>query len=435
MKSGVRTIILFLGDAIAMLASFFLMIEIAFPEKIIKEVIGSHLFPFSIISCVWLFIFFLFNLYETQSIKPTIPHLKKIGIASIVSLITSIILFYIIPAFGITPKTNLIIFSIVFIFLFLIWRRIFYNVFAIYLRKSVIFIVDLKKDPNAEELISYIKNCPQSGFFILNTYSSLKKFLEQKNEKQINTLVISKNILDGVANLKSIYNKAEHILDLTDAYENILGKIPTDSINETWFLYNIYNTDKTFHDVIIRVVNIMVAFIIFLITFPFSIIVVLFIFLEREGPIFYTQLRVGKNDKNFRLYKFRSMIINADKNGAQWTEKNDPRITKVGKIIRKLHIDEVPQLWNVIKGDMSLVGPRPELPIFVQKLEEEVPYYNLRHIIKPGFTGWAQIKYRNARGVRESKEKFEYDLYYIKNRNIFMDLGILLKTIQIIFTH
>jgi len=129
------------------------------------------------------------------------------------------------------------------------------------------------------------------------------------------------------------------------------------------------------------------------------------------------------------------MFVNADKNGAEWTEKNDQRITKVGKIIRKLHIDEVPQLWNVIKGEMSLVGPRPEIISFEEKLSKEIPHYGLRHIITPGFTGWAQIKFRNARGIEESKEKFEYDLYYIKNRNIFMDCGIILRTIQIIFTH
>ena len=129
------------------------------------------------------------------------------------------------------------------------------------------------------------------------------------------------------------------------------------------------------------------------------------------------------------------MIVGADKNGAEWTEKNDHRITGVGKVIRKLHVDEAPQLLNIIKGEMAFVGPRPEIPSFEEKLRKEIKHYRLRHIITPGVTGWAQIKFRNARGVAESKEKFEYDLYYIKNKNIFMDLGIILKTIQVIFTH
>ena len=117
------------------------------------------------------------------------------------------------------------------------------------------------------------------------------------------------------------------------------------------------------------------------------------------------------------------------------TGKDDPRITKVGKIIRKLHIDEIPQMINILKGDLALVGPRPERPQFVKQLDDTIPHYNLRHIIRPGFTGWAQIKYKYANNINESKEKFEYDLYYIKNRNIFLDIGIIIRTIQIIFTH
>ena len=129
------------------------------------------------------------------------------------------------------------------------------------------------------------------------------------------------------------------------------------------------------------------------------------------------------------------MIINSESNGAVWSNKKDTRITPVGKIIRKLHIDEIPQMINILKGDISLVGPRPERPEFVALLEKEIPYYLFRHVIRPGFTGWAQIKYQYANTIDDSKEKFEYDLYYIKNKNFFLDLGIILRTMQIIFTH
>jgi lipopolysaccharide/colanic/teichoic acid biosynthesis glycosyltransferase len=129
------------------------------------------------------------------------------------------------------------------------------------------------------------------------------------------------------------------------------------------------------------------------------------------------------------------MRKDAEKDGAQWAAHNDSRVTRVGAILRKTHIDEIPQLWNIIKGDLALVGPRPERPEFVEKLKQEIPYYFLRHIVKPGFTGWAQIKYRYARTVDDSREKFEYDLYYIKNRSLLLDLGIVVKTVQIIFTH
>ena len=164
--------------------------------------------------------------------------------------------------------------------------------------------------------------------------------------------------------------------------------------------------------------------------------------IEDGKPIFIKQERVGLNNKIFKLYKLRSMIVSsengmAEKDGAVWSSglESDPRITKVGKIMRKTHIDEIPQMINVLKGDISIVGPRPERPEFVEVLEKEIPYYSFRHITKPGFTGWAQIKYHYANTTESSKEKFEYDLYYIKNSNIFIDIGIILRTVQIIFTH
>jgi lipopolysaccharide/colanic/teichoic acid biosynthesis glycosyltransferase len=417
------------------IAAFFIMLEIAFSNNISQEVIDSHLFPFIIVFCIWLFIFFLFNLYDAQSIKPTIPNLRKIGIASIVALTASTVLFYIIPTFGITPKTNLIIFSIIFLFLFFIWRRIFYKIFAVYFQKSVVFVIDKNRDGNyAQELINYMRTYPQSGFSVLGFYASIKEFMENSSTPA-DILIVSKNTLTDGQEMKLIYNNIENILDLTYAYENILGKIPVDSIDETWFLHNIRNTSETLYNKIAYLFNVIFIIMIFIITSPILLITAIFIKLEDKGPIFYTQLRVGKRGKIFKLYKLRSMIVDADKGGAEWTEKNDGRITKIGKIIRKLHIDEIPQLLNIIRREMVLVGPRPEIPSFEDKLRKEIPHYGLRHIITPGFTGWAQIKWRNARGITESKEKFEYDLYYIKNRNVFMDLGIILKTVQIIFTH
>jgi len=436
MKKGARPVLLLLGDILMLIAAFFIMLELAFPGTVSREIISSHLPPFVIIFGIWLFVFFLFNLYETQSAKPTIPHLRKIGIASIVALTASTILFYVVPAFGITPKTNLVVFSAIFILLFLAWRRFFYSIFSIYFRKNVVFVINSNKDSACvEEVMNYIETYPQSGFSILGTYSSLTEFLKEKNATQVDTLIVSRNALKETEDMGLIYNTIENILDLTYAYENMLGKIPIDSIDETWFLHNIRGTSKNFYNIIALLVNIVVALIVLIVTSPFLLIVALLIKLEDKGPIFYSQYRVGKENKTFKLYKFRSMTMDADKSGAEWTEKNDPRITKVGKVIRRLHIDEVPQLWNILRREMALVGPRPEIPSFEEKLRKEIPHYGLRHIIAPGFTGWAQIKFRNARGIVESKEKFEYDLYYIKNRNVFMDLGILFRTVIIIFTH
>ena len=206
-------------------------------------------------------------------------------------------------------------------------------------------------------------------------------------------------------------------------------------VSESWIVENINNQKDLLYKIISRAIEILFAVIVLAVFSPIIFIVAILIKLEDKGPVFYTQKRVGLNDKDFNIIKIRSMKINAEENGARWTEVSDERITKVGRIIRKLHIDEVPQMINILRGELALFGPRPERPEFVRELIKEIPHYSIRNIVHPGFTGWAQIKYRYANSVLTSKEKFEYDLYYIKNRNIFMDFGIFVRTIQVIFKH
>lgn len=435
MKNSARIVLLVGGDMAMLVASFFIMLTIAFPGQITKGPLGSHLFPFIIIGVLWLLIFFIFNLYATQLIKPTIPHLRQIAIAFLVAMTVSFVFFYVFPLFEITPKTNLVIFGATFIVLFMLWRRVFYSIFAGFFKKSLAIITHDTGKTYVDELVDYITTYPQSGFFLTGIYDSAENFIAKRDSEYVDTLIVSKGGWNTADEFRSLYNRSHSILELSYAYEDILGKIPVASIDDSWFLHNINRVDKGFHTFVARLIGVTTATILLIITAPLVLIVACVIKIDDGGSIFFSQTKVGKNGKLFRLYKIRSMIPNADSNGAQWTEKNDPRITRVGKIIRRLHVDEIPQLWNVIKGDMMLVGPRPELPSFVKQLEAEIPHYNLRHIITPGFTGWAQIKFRNARGIEESKEKFEYDLYYIKNRNVFMDFGILLRTIIIIFTH
>jgi len=220
-------------------------------------------------------------------------------------------------------------------------------------------------------------------------------------------------------------------MDLSRAYEIICDKIPISFVAQTWFLENLKEGEKGFHDKAKRIIDILLAFLLLLLTFPFWPFIILAIKLEDKGPIFYYQERTGKDRKPFLLIKFRSMIKDAEKEKAVWAEKEDSRITRVGKFLRQSHLDEIPQMLNVLKGDISLVGPRPERPEFVQQLEKEIPHYHIRHLIKPGFTGWAQIKFRYGRSIMDSFEKFQYDLYYLKNRSLILDLRILLKTFQL----
>ncbi|MDN5276159.1 MAG: hypothetical protein PWR01_124 [Clostridiales bacterium] len=189
--------------------------------------------------------------------------------------------------------------------------------------------------------------------------------------------------------------------------------------------------NKFWYEKVKRVMDIVLSLIGLVIAIPLIIIFGIAIKLESKGPIFYRQERVGKDGKVFMLYKLRSMYQNAEENGAKWAEKDDPRVTKVGRIMRKTRIDELPQLFNVLKGDMSIVGPRPERPIFTYQFNEQIPGFVNRLQVKPGLTGWAQV---NGGYELGPAEKLEYDLYYIENRSIWMDIKIMLKTVKVILT-
>jgi len=209
-------------------------------------------------------------------------------------------------------------------------------------------------------------------------------------------------------------------------------RVLLETINETWFSENIrqkkaYEIAKRSFDILFSLLGVLITIIIF----P---LIALVIKIDSPGPIFYSQKRVGKNGKIFTLYKFRTMKSNVENNHFRPTTLNDSRVTKIGKILRRTHIDELPQLYNILKGDISFVGPRPEAIELVKYFKKEIPYYNFRHLIKPGFTGWAQINYHYTISVEETKEKLQYDFYYIKDRSFFLDLAIILKTIRIIFT-
>jgi lipopolysaccharide/colanic/teichoic acid biosynthesis glycosyltransferase len=179
-----------------------------------------------------------------------------------------------------------------------------------------------------------------------------------------------------------------------------------------------------------RILDIVIAIIGILTLVILVPVVLLGNLLGNRGELIYTQLRVGKRGKVFKIIKFRSMVSNAEKDGAVWAQKNDMRVTKFGRLLRKSRIDEIPQFINVLKGEMSLIGPRPERPEFVKQLENEIPYYAMRHVIKPGLTGWAQVMHPYASTFQDQQDKLMYDLYYIKERNLLMDFKIIVKTIS-----
>jgi sugar transferase (PEP-CTERM system associated) len=226
-----------------------------------------------------------------------------------------------------------------------------------------------------------------------------------------------------------------NILDLVTFFERRAGKIRLDMLNPSWLYLSDGFHVGTFRRIGKRVLDICIVLLLMPIAFPFMLLVSLAIIIESRGrgPVLYSQTRVKQDGFPFKIYKFRSMRTDAEKDGvARWASKNDSRITRVGAVIRKGRLDELPQLFNVLKGDMSFVGPRPERPEFVDKLAKSIPYYEERHRVKPGLTGWAQICYSYGDTEEDSIEKLQYDLYYVKNYSVLLDMLILLQTAEVV---
>ena len=393
--------------------------------------------PFAVLFVLWILVFFIFNLYDLRKINPNPRNIGQLVLAMSVNIIVGGFLFYLFPFFGISPKINLLLVGIISFVLLVIWHRLFYLIFNSVIARKIAIV---GTSDAVEQFIHKIKEYPELGKVVAqyDSVSAMQKAMES-DLPAIDLLIAQTHT---PKELLSVMQKLQcQVVSLLEAYEELLAKIPVTLVTEEYAMHILAKQEGFGYTLVRRVVEDVLAVVLLIITAPFSAITIGAIYFEDHGPIFIRQKRVGKNGRLFSLYKFRSMIAAgkdglAETNGAVWSEgAHDPRITKVGQVIRKLHIDEIPQMWNVIKGDLALVGPRPERPEFTEKLEAEIPYYYVRHTIQPGFTGWAQIKFRYARTILDSQEKLEYDLYYLANRNLLLDLGIILKTVQIIFTH
>jgi sugar transferase (PEP-CTERM system associated) len=221
--------------------------------------------------------------------------------------------------------------------------------------------------------------------------------------------------------------------DATTTYERLTGKILLDDLKPSWLIFSDGFRASRVTRFVKRMLDLSFSIILALVSAPFMILTALAIRLDSVGPLLYSQERVGENGGVFKIYKFRSMRADAEQAGTPvWARDHDDRVTRVGRFIRTTRLDELPQLWNVMRGDMSFVGPRPERPFFVEQLAREIPFYLQRHAVKPGLTGWAQVKYQYGSTVEDAMEKLRYDLYYIKHLSIVFDLTIVLDTVKVI---
>jgi sugar transferase (PEP-CTERM system associated) len=262
-----------------------------------------------------------------------------------------------------------------------------------------------------------------------------KELVETVKGKRAHKLVVSLSERRGCFPVQDVLNckfSGIEVIDAPTFYEQMTGKLLIENITPSWFIFSNGFRMNPSQRVFKRMFDMVFSLFGLILMMPFLPLVALMIKVDSRGPVFFRQVRVGELEQEFVLYKFRTMCQDAENiTGAVWAQKNDPRVTRVGKLLRKTRIDELPQLYNVLKGEMSFVGPRPERPEFVGELKKHIPYYPERHFVKPGVTGWAQIRYPYGASIEDAVEKLRHDLYYIKNISLFLDVLIFIETIKV----
>lgn len=387
----------------------------------------EHFFPFSIILVITIVSFYIIGLYDLRQFKNNINFVKNFSLGIVITFIFALALFYLVPIFGITPRFNLLLFTLIFAISDFLLRLIFNNIF----KRQYINTFFVGTSLKIEEIKNFLSQSPQLGYKIKGEGLTLPTPYFIQQEKIDLIVVDNKKEKDVPLNY---FNLGIDIQSVQKFYENIFQKIPLEALDENWFFENIINR-KPIYQAIKNIFEFVSAVLLLIILSPLLLLISLLIKLTSEGPALYKQKRVGKNGKVFTLYKFRTMIKDAEKYGIKKDNEEDWRVTKIGKILRKTHLDELPQLWNIIKGELSFVGPRPERPEFVEEFKQKIPFYEIRLIVKPGLTGWAQINFPHGLTLDDAYQKLEYDIFYIKNRSLILDMLIMIKTIRSFFTN
>ena len=428
--TNAKKITILLGDILILYAALLLTLIFRYGLNYFGESFYAHLKPFSIIFVLWLVIFYLADFYKEKRLKISPATIQVFILAIIISVVSSVILFYLFPSFfKLTPKTNLAIFALVFGILNIGWRIILVKIYISGgWRNRLLLIGD---SPIIDELINYLKNNPQIGYDVA-AQKSENDISQIIAKNKINIIVIQTYLKKDRKIIKIFYQLLPSkiaIVDLITFYETIFQKLPLKELDESWFIDKI-TTRRHLYDAIKRLIDICLSLFLIIIFLPLILIIAILTKLSsRQGPVIYKQERIGVNNKPFTLYKFGTMQVDE---GPLWTTENDKRLTWFGKILRYSHLDEIPQLYNILKGDISFIGPRAERRELVE-LYKQLPYYEIRHIIKPGLTGWAQLNYKPSASLEEAREKLQYDIYYIKNRSLVLDLLILLRTVRYLF--
>ncbi|NTW21975.1 sugar transferase [Candidatus Falkowbacteria bacterium] len=448
--NNLKRFILIAGDLFLLYATLWLTLLIRYQANPNTQLWQDHFPPFTLVFAGWILIFYISNLYDLRLAVNNARFWQLLTRSLAISIAIAIAFFYTLPPNSIAPKTNLAIYSLVFVVLFSLWRQFYNWSLKSYLPKYQIGIIGY--NDQVKELIAELKRSPHLGYraaFIVNdqeqtaiaatdtpiipSSSDLKSMVEQYH---INTLIFTANPHESTELSDSLFSLIPlkiNFISLSSFYETVTGKVPITAINRTWFLENLSEGGKSGFDSFKRTYDFILSVILFVITLPLWLLIGLLIKLSSKGPVFFIQTRLSQNGEPFQIYKFRTMTVTG--NDFSPTAKNDKRVTSLGAFLRTTRLDELPQLLNIIKGEMSFVGPRPERPELVVDLEKIVPFYRERMLVKPGVTGWDQISGEyHSPSYEDTMKKLQYDLFYIKNRSIYLDLSIILKTIYTILS-
>lgn len=432
-----RTLVLFAGDilffALALWVSLYLRAFVA-PSY---DLYTAHLSAFSLIFVAWVVVFFIAGLYENRSIILARKALSaSLLVAQSVNLALAALFFFFVPLFGLAPKTLLLIYLPVSFVLVLIWRVYIFPLLGIQRQESAVLVGDGDELDALRYSMNAAHRAPvRIAEVVSPSAPDLSRTIVDAMQRTRSRVVIANfddpRVSAAFPHIYNLLSAGVRFFDALTVYEEIFGRIPLSRLNEAWLARNVAAQPGGFYDVLKRVMDIVAAVGIgtaSLVLYPF---IMLALKLQDGGPVFYRQVRTGVHNRPLYMLKFRSMT-GVDTGNEVLKSKHV--VTPVGRLLRATRVDELPQLWTIVRGDMSLIGPRPEFPALVEEYSKQIPFYNLRHVVKPGLSGWAQLYHHtdphHAANVEETRTKLSYDLYYLKHRSLVLDLTIALKTIR-----
>ena len=473
-KFSVWKIILLVGDICLFYLS--LIIALLLSPKVREPwlLFNEYKISFVLMCSLYILVNYTADLYDYQKDYRRWWNVAHVMVAGSIGALANIVVFYF-PLGTFVGRYVLAIQSMSFAIFITLWRSLFSSLALPERLQRRVLIVGAGSC--GTRILHALRNRPLSGFHmlglvdddpqklgtvvqgmqVLGDSSQLQELIDQHNVDTVVVAITHEKSPQLINTLTRVSWNGTGVIDMPSLYEHLAGKLPIDHLSDVWLLFNGLNKNKMYCRHLKRVMDLLVAGVLSVTHTPLLLLITAVVKWDSPGPVFYRQERLGYEGRSFQLIKFRTMVQDAESNGPQWATDNDPRITRVGRFLRKFRLDELPQLINVLKGEMSIVGPRPEREMFIQEfrellptcrpgrratdppgtvvpcgVKEKLPYYSHRLLVKPGITGWAQVMYPYASSLEQTKEKLQYDLFYVKNIGFFLDMAILLKTVRIV---